>query len=365
MLIDNNISNRLGIVNKRPNPNLSKYNYSFKRDNIRTENTLLKGTINDLVNFKRKTSSESVTSKIKSVASNIWQSLLKIVRVIKDFIVSVINKIKGTDRLIGKLAKSLEKASKNIEIPNDSAKVKVPGDWFKYLIDKSLEMKLEGMELDDIPRPIMELMQSIVENDAKIKVYKVDEEEDSFGDKRYKRGEEIKAAIKLLIDECEEKIDAINTDILTKSLTTYQNLAKEYDKVVNTETETGISLKEFKEKLMKNSKDIQKIYTHIIYTDFSIKNLNEMLFFIEKWAKRRVGVKSVLESNDMYDKKITEFANKCQNFSSKQLKKVSDVTKVTNTLINQCINYANSLLKIAKPYIKINKKEKKSNEKSK
>ena len=116
---------------------------------------------------------------------------------------------------------------------------------------------------------------------------------------------------------------------------------------------------------MKNSKDIQKIYSHVIYTDFSIKNLNEMLFFIETWAKRRVGIKDILKDNDMYDKKITEFANKCQNFSSKQLKKVSDVTKVTNTLTNQCINYANELLRIAKPYTKTNKKEKKSNEKSK
>ena len=109
---------------------------------------------------------------------------------------------------------------------------------------------------------------------------------------------------------------------------------------------------------------MQKIYGTIIYTDFSIKNLNEMLFYIEKWAKRRVENKDIVEK-DEYDQKITEFAAKCQNFTSKQLKRVSAVTDVTNKLTNQCINYTNSLLRAAKPYIKKKRKENKTDEKSK
>ena len=69
--------------------------------------------------------------------------------------------------------------------------------------------------------------------------------------------------------------------------------------------------------------------------------------------------------NDEYDQRITEFAGKCQNFTSKQLKRVSAVTDVTNKLTNQCIKYTNSLLRAAKPYIKKKGKGNKTDEKSK
>lgn len=359
------IGKRLGIVEKPKNKNLSKYNFNYKRDSIKVENNVLKGTINDLVRYKRKTYGEGFVSKTKEIVGKIWKSLLKLVRTIRDFITSIINKFRDKDRLIGKLAKTLMETSRKIDTSNKSTEVNVLGDWFKYMIEQAHQMQLDGMELDDIPRPIMELFQSIMENDGKIQVFAIDTS-GVFpdGEKYYKRDREIKAGTKLLIKECEEKIAMVNDDILQKSLEKYKSLMKNYEDIVINGDMVKITLQDFKDRLYQNSKDLQKIYTTIIYSDFSMKNLNEMLFYIEKWAKRRVENKDVV-GNDEYDQKITEFANKCQNFTSKQLKKVSEVTKVTNELTNQCINYANSLLRVAKPYIKKKGKGNKTDGKSK
>ena len=331
-MLMNDISKRLGIVEKPKNNNLSRYNFNYKRDSIKVENNILKDTINDLVRYKRKTYGEGFVSKTKEFVGKVWKSLLKLVGTIRDFITSVINKFRDKDRLIGKLAKSLMETSRKINVSGDNIEVTVPGDWFKYMIDQAYQMQLDGMELDDIPRPIMELFQSIMENDGKIQVYAIDTA-GVFpdGEKYYKRNREIKAGTKLLIDECEEKIDMVNDDILEKSLNKYKSIAKNYDVITRGDNATTLYLKDFKEKLYQNSKDLQKIYGTIIYSDFSMKNLNEMLFYIEKWAKRRIENKDVV-GNDEYDQKITEFANKCQNFTSKQLKKVSEVTKITNVL---------------------------------
>ena len=267
--------------------------------------------------------------------------------------------------MIGKLARTLMETSRKIDISNNSVEVTLPGDWFKYMIDQTETMQLDGMELDDIPRPIMELFQSIMENDGKIQVYAIDEAGRlPDGTPYYKRKRKLKSATETLIEECEEKINTVNEDVLVKSLEKYKSLAKNYKDIVDGSDTDNLSLKNFKARLYQNSKDLQKIYTTIIYTDFSIKNLNEMLFFIEKWAKRRMENKDIVEK-DEYDQKITEFASKFQNFTSKQLKRVSEVTSVTNKLTNQCINYANTLLRIAKPYIKKKGKGNKNNEKSK
>ena len=362
MLITTDITKRLGIIKKEPNNRIKEYNFNYKKDSIKAENCMLKNTINDLVRYNRSSYGEGFSQKVKSFASKVWQGLLKIVTVVREFITSVINKFKNKDRLIGKLAKSLMDTSRKIEVDNDEVEVSVPGDWFKYMMKQSEELQLENMELDDIPRPIMELFQSIVENDGKIQVYAIDTAGTyPDGSKYYKRERKLKSATETLIQECEESIEKINENILKDSLFSFKTVAmlfKTYKKMKN----NTITLKEFKDRLYQNSKDLQKIYSTIIYTDFSIKNLNEMLFYIEKWAKRRIENKDIL-GNDEYDQKITEFAGKCQNFTSKRLKRISDVTKVTNELTNQCVSYTNNLLRIAKPYIK--KKEKESNEKSK
>lgn len=363
MLITTDITKRLGIIEKAPNTRIKEYNFNYKKDSIKAENHMLKNTINDLVRYNRSSYGEGFSQKVKSFASKVWQGLLKIVTVVREFITSVINKFKNKDRLIGKLAKSLMDTSRKIDTSDQSTEVNILGDWFKYMLEQVEIMKLDGIELDDIPRPIMELFQSIVENDGKIQVYAIDTAGTyPDGSKYYKRERELKNAATLLVEECDEKIAAIENDTLQKTLDKYKAISKNYDSVVRGDRAETLYLKDFKEKLYQSSKDLQKIYTGVIYVDFSIKNLNEMLFYIEKWAKRRIENKDII-GDDEYDKRITEFANRCQNFTSKQLSKVSEVTKVTNTLTNQCINYANNLLKVAKPYIK--KKEKKSNEKSK
>lgn len=363
MLITTDITKRLGIIEKVPNSRIKEYNFNYKKDSIKAENCMLKNTINDLVRYNRSSYGEGFSQKVKTFASKVWKGLLKIVTVVREFITSVINKFKNKDRLIGKLAKSLMDTSRKIDTSNQSTEVNILGDWFKYMLEQVEIMKLDGIELDDIPRPIMELFQSIVENDGKIQVYAIDEAgRFPNGKPYYKRERELKNAATLLVEECDEKIEAIENDTLQNTLDKYKAIAKNYDSVVHGDKAETLYLKDFKEKLYQSSKDLQKIYTGIIYVDFSIKNLNEMLFYIEKWAKRRIENKDII-GDDEYDKRITEFANRCQNFTSKQLSKVSEVTKVTNTLTNQCINYANNLLKVAKPYIK--KKEKKSNEKSK
>ena len=362
MLITTDITKRLGIIEKVPNNRIKEYNFNYKKDSIKAENCMLKNTINDLVRYNRSSYGEGFSQKVKSFASKVWQGLLKIVTVVREFITSVINKFKNKDRLIGKLAKSLMDTSRKIDTSDSSVKVTLTGDWFKYMLKQANEMQLNGMELDDIPRPIMELFQSIVENDGKIQVYAIDTAGTyPDGSKYYKRERELKNAAKLLVEECDEKIGMIEENALKDSLNEYKSVAIMYDTYKKMK-DGPLTLKEFKERLYQNSKDLQKIYSTIIYRDFSIKNLNEMLFYIEKWAKRRIENKDII-GDDEYDKRITEFANRCQNFTSKQLSKVSEVTKVTNTLTNQCINYANNLLKVAKPYIK--KKEKESNEKSK
>lgn len=362
-MLNVDISKRLGISKRSVNNNLSKYNFAYKRDSIRVENNMLKGAINDLVRFKRKTYGESFVSKTKEFASKIWQSLLKLVRTIKDFISSVINKFKDKDRLIGKLARVLVETSRKID-ESDTTEITAPGDWFKYILEQAQTMQLDGMELDDIPKPIMELFQSIVENDGKIKVFAIDTTGVSpiDGKKQYKRDRELMSAAKVLIEECEEKIAMLEDDALVKSLEKYKSVSKNYKDIID--GKENISLKVLKERMYQNGKDIQKIYSTIIYTDFSIKNLNEMLFYIEKWAKRRVENKDIV-GDDEYDHKITEFAGRCQNFTSKQLKKVSEVTRVTNELTNQLINYANILLRLAKPYVKRKGKVKETNEESK
>lgn len=362
-MLTTDISKRLGIIDKPINNKLHKYNFDYKKNSIRVENDILKNTINDLVKYKRNTHGESFVSKTKEFASKIWKTLLKLARTVREFITSVINKFKDKDRLIGKLARTLMETSRKIEVTDNKTEVILSGDWFKYMIQRSNEMQLKGMDLDDIPRPIMELFQSIMENDGKIQVYAIDEAGRlPDGTPYYKRDRKLKSATETLIQECEESIEKINKRVLKKSLFSYDVVSRMYNTYKDM-SET-ISLKEFKERLYQNSKDLQKIYGTIIYTDFSIKNLNEMLFYIEKWAKRRMENKDIV-GNDEYDQRITEFASKCQNFTSKQLKRVSAVTDVTNKLTNQCVNYTNTLLRIAKPYIKKKGKGNETDEKSK